>query len=39
MLWYNNIDIVWSEYETTRQNLEGLTGQRLLRLARNASTR
>jgi hypothetical protein len=39
MLWYNNIDIVWSEYETTRQNLEGLTSQRLLRLARNASTR
>jgi len=39
MLWYNNLDIVWSEYEITRQNMDTIAKQRLLRLARKASNR
>lgn len=39
MLWYNNLDYLWSEYETRRQDMEPSNRRRMLRLARESAKR
>lgn len=39
MLWYNNIDYVWSEYEVRRRESENRFRRHMSRLARDSAKR